>query len=240
LLPIVITSESGTETSTQVELSKKRQTVHIKVDERPASIEVDPEYKLFRLLDDSELPPSFSVFFGDKNGVIIAPDLPDSNDEKSKYGAIAKLLSRDYGQKIVSYADAEIEEYASERSILILGDRDENPVNKLVWQYLDEIIQVDSKNITVAGKSYPRAGTAVGVAIKNPSNPAKNICIFFGYGVETDGEGAVEDTLLKSGKRLRYFSTKSYVVFTGSGTPVKGLFPGEKRLKYNFSGAEKN
>ncbi|MBE9527872.1 MAG: hypothetical protein IME99_01380 [Proteobacteria bacterium] len=230
LLPVVITTEDGAKRSTKVKVEKTRQTVFIEVDERPATIEVDPEYTLFRLLDDSEVPPSFSVFFGDKQGVIISPDSQGSDNHSSKYGEIAKLLSRDYGQKIISYADADIEEYASERSILILGDSDENPVNKLVWQYLEEIVQFDEKSVTVAGKSYSKDGTVVGVAVKNPANPSKNICLLFGYGDNED--------IIKNAKRLRYFSTKSYVVFTGSGSPVKGLTPGDKRLRYEFPDKE--
>jgi hypothetical protein len=231
LLPVVITTEDGAKISTQARIEKRRQTVYIEVDEKPASIEVDPEYTLFRLLDDSEVPPSFSVFFGDKQGVIIAPYSRAKDYQGSKYGEIAKLLSKDYGQRIVSYADAKIEEYASERSILILGDMDENPVNRLVWQYLEEIVQIDEKRITVAGKSYPKDGTVVGVAIKNPTDASKNICVLFGYG---DNE-----SILRNAKRLRYFSTKSYVVFTGTGSPVKGLTPGEKLLRYDFSDLKK-
>ncbi len=225
-LPVVVTTDNGTK-RTIVEIDKKRQTVHIDVDEKPTSIEIDPDYTLFRLLDDDEVPPSFSVFFGDKNGVII---MPDSGGPKSKYAPIAELLSKDYGQKIVSYADAEIEEYASQRSILILGSMDENPVNKLVWQYFEDTIQVNQEKVTIAGKSYPRTDSLVGVAIKNPLNPEKNICILFGD----------TDNTLKNGKRLRYFSNKSYVVFQGNGSPDKGLFPGIKTLKYDFPARDQN
>ena len=73
-LPILLTFEDGRINRRRVQVDKVRQTVHLEVDERPASIEIDPDHTLFRLLDDDEIPPSFSVFFGDKNGVIILPD----------------------------------------------------------------------------------------------------------------------------------------------------------------------
>ncbi len=226
-LPVVVTSEDGRETKEQVAIDKERQTVYLDVDEKPASIELDPDYTIFRLLYDTEIPPSFSVFFGDRSGLII---MPDSGGKESKYAAIANLFSKDYGQRIITYTDADIEEYASEKSILILGDRRENPVNKLVWKYFEKTLKIDEDRITVAGKQYQRAGTVVGVAVKNPFNPSKNICILFGD----------TDDIFTYGKRLRYFSTKSHVVFTGSGTPDKGISPGSKALKYDLSKKKSN
>jgi hypothetical protein len=166
------------------------------------------------------MPPSFSSFFGDERGVIIVPD----KDPEQKYSSAATLLSKDFGQTVVTYEDANIEEYLNERSVFILGGPGENPAFDLIRHALSEYITITKGSFEIAGKPYDRRETALAVAVKNPKNPAKTICVFF----------ADTDNILKTAKRLRYYLPKSYVVFSGTRPPAKGLFPGQKVLVHEF------
>ncbi len=47
---------------------------------------------------------------------------------------------------------------------------------------------------------------------------------------------AEPEKITMNGKRLRYFSDSSYVVFTPGGKVEKGTFSGARRLRFDFSG----
>lgn len=221
-LPILIKTEGNGAVLKQVAVSGTAARVSIETDAMPLSFEIDPGYENFRILSDPEVPPSFSVFFGDESGVIIVPDKRPGR----KYSRAATLLSKDFGQRVVTHEDADVEEYLNERSVFIFGGPGENPAFDLVRSALSEHVTITEGSFEIAGKTYDRRTTALAVAVKNPKNPAKNICVFL---AKTDGE-----SILKTAKRLRYFLPKSYVVFSGSVSPAKGLFPGERVLGHEF------
>lgn len=58
---------------TVVDLSQKRQTIHLSVPARPWRLEVDPQFDVFRRLDPGELPPTLSEALGAASLLIVLP-----------------------------------------------------------------------------------------------------------------------------------------------------------------------
>jgi hypothetical protein len=55
-LPVKITFDGGNETR-WVDIAQERQTVQIDVDDAPRAVRLDPELRVYRLLEPEELPP---------------------------------------------------------------------------------------------------------------------------------------------------------------------------------------
>jgi hypothetical protein len=217
-LPVSIDTADGV-VKREIVIEKAVENISIELRSRPLSVDIDPGYENFRILSDSEVPPSLGGFFGDRSGVIIVPE-----DFMEKYLPVAALFKKDYGQKIIDSANTGISKYLKERPVLILGSPEENPAFALVKELFDANLTVGDNKVEVAGAGYDRTGIAVGIAAKG----TKPVSLFF-----TDK--GIEGTL-KAAKRLRYYLPKSYAVFPSEGGAVKGLLPGDKALFYEFNG----
>ncbi|MEK6760148.1 MAG: M1 family aminopeptidase [Deltaproteobacteria bacterium] len=215
-LPVLVTTEEGA-IWREVSIDTERTEVNIEVRGRPLSIEIDPEYQVFRLLSDRELPPSFASIFGDKNGIIAIPD-----KDPEAYDDIAQLLSKDYGLAVKKASEV-TDEDLNTRSVLIVGE-DNILIEKTGRGRDNEAVVITPEDITVDGKTFQRKIQTIAVATKNPLAPGRVICYILG-----DAQGANE-----AGRRLRYFTEWSYVVFGGDQKPVKGMIEGKNPLRRAF------
>ena len=74
----------------------------------------------------------------------------------------------------------------------------------------------------MAGQSFDRQGAVLVLAVRNPANPSKTLCLFV-----TD---LGREAALDAARRLRYFTDSSWLVFTSDGRAEKGTFKGEQIL----------
>lgn len=226
-LPVVTKSAGGGEAVKTVRVAKEAERVRLRLDERPVSMEVDPDHEVFRLLADSEVPPTLGGCFGDKDGVIIVPDGLIGD----RFLDSAVLLSKDYGLKIRSASDGSLREYVKERSVFMLGGPGENALFEDIEDHIYKNLQVKEGRVTVDGLHFGEGGF-VAAAVKNPYNASKDLCIFFGFGLP--GERGDKEEILKAVKRIRYYTKMSYIVFPAEGDTVKGVFPAESSLSHFF------
>lgn len=181
------------------------------------SVEIDPEYQVFRLLSDEELPPSFASFFGDKNGIIAIPDKAPAD-----YEGLARLLSKDYGLAVKKASEVTDEELST-RSVMMIGDG--NILIEKTHPDLDsKALIINPEEIKVDGRTFTRKGHAVAVAAKHPGAPGRVLCYILG-----DAQGVDE-----AGRRLKYFTEWSYLVFGPDQKPVKGMIEGKNPLRRAF------
>ncbi len=212
-LPVLVKTENGDEWR-EVTIDKERAEVDIEVGGRPLSVEIDPEYQVFRLLSDEELPPSFATIFGDKNGIIAVPDR-----DTGAYEGLAELLAKDFGLAVRKASEVTDEELKT-RSVLVIGDGN-GLIEKTSRGRDSEDVIIKPDEFTVDGRTFPRKGHTIAVAAKNPSAPGRVICYILG-----DAQGVNE-----TGRRLRYFTEWSYIVLGPDARPVKGIFEGENALR---------
>lgn len=194
------------------------------LDSKPVSIELDPDFQNFRILADAEVPATFAAFFGSGDGTIV---LPDRNVMHDKYFLAAELLAKDFG--LSSTTDSEIgrKDFLKDRSILILGGPKENRLYWLTGQYFSKHVRIGEDSFEIGGKSFPRNGSVLAIAAKNPHDKSKTICLFTA--------DLSKDGVLDAAKRLRYFTDSSWLVITPDGKAEKGTFEGEKVLKKTFN-----
>ncbi len=225
-LPVVFNTEAG-KVRKAVRIEKPAGKVSVELDSKPISLEIDPEYEVFRLLSDEETPPTLASFFGDKNGVIV---IPGKAGIREKYIAPAEFLSADYNISYLPDSGIHSKDYLKDRSMLVFGGPGENGLFPELAEYLSSYARLKHDSIEIDGRSYGLKGTILVLSMKNPVTPAKTICLLFG--------DADKERILKAAKRMRYFTQYSYLVITDEKLE-KGTVPGKAVLRYEFSGSEK-
>lgn len=215
-LPLLVKTEDG-DVWSEASMDTERAEIYLKLGSRPLSIEIDPEYQVFRLLSNEELPPSFASFFGDKNGIIAVPD-----KDNEAYEGLARLLAKDYGLAVKRDTDVTDEDLLT-RSVLIIGDGN-TLIEKTRPAIVSGAVVINPDAFTIGGRPFTRKGITVALAIKNPAAPGLVLCYILG-----DANG-----ITGAGKRLRYFTEWSYLVFEGDQKPVKGIFEGKNALRRTF------
>lgn len=221
-LPILFETEKGKVWKT-VSVSKEVDSVYAELASKPRSFEVDPEYQVFRIPADDEMPPSFGAFFGDKRGIMVLPNRPKLQD---KYFTAATTLAKDYGLTVITDSDIGKKDFLKDKSIFIFGGPGENALYGMMKDYFGKEVQITDTGYVIDGKTFKKEGTALAIAIKNPHMPSKMICLFIG-----DME---KQNIEETGKRMRYFSDLSYIIFRKDEKPEKGTFPGKKVLRHEF------
>lgn len=199
------------------------------LDSRPSEMVIDPDYQNFRILTDTEVPATFAGFFGDTDAAVVLPNRKDMNE---KYRLAADLLAKDFGLKLTTDAEIGRKDYLKDYSLLILGGPRENRLYWLTGQHFSKHARINENSFEIAGKSFPRNGSVLALAVKNPHDPSKTMCLFM-----TDLK---REAILDAAKRLRYFTDSSWLVITPEGKAEKGTFEGEMVLKHIFKGASKN
>ena len=221
-LPVRIETASGPVWRT-FSIKSASDELTAELDSKPLSIELDPDYQNFRILSDAEAPPTFAGFFGDKEAVII---LPNRNDIHDKYMPAADMLAKDYGLNLTTDADIGKKDYLKDHSIFIFGGPKENRLYWLSGRYFSKSAAIGEDAFEVAGRSFPRKGSVLVLAAKNPHAPSKTLCLFI-----TD---LGKDAVLDAARRIRYFTDSSWLVITPDGKAERGTFEGDKTLKRSF------
>ncbi len=221
-LPVLVKTETGNEWKS-VRLEKESEEFTVGVGARPISVEVDPGLQTFRILDDTEVPPTFAGLLGDKGSRIVVPEKAEAGQ---RYQGAAALFSADFGLEVISDSEAGKTDYLKDSSLLILGGPGENRFYWLASPHFHGRMELTDTTAEVAGKVFPRKGTTLALAARNPNDAAKTLVVLLGEG---DPEG-----VSASARRLRHLTDFSYLVFTADGRVEKGLFEGEKTLKHVF------
>lgn len=220
-LPVLIKTPSG-EVRKTVRMSKETEDFTIELNDEPISLEIDPQSEVFRILADEEVPATLAGLLGDRRSLIVIPNKSRLYDQ---YLRAADLLARDYNLEIITDAEAGMQDNLWDRSLFIFGGPGENRFALLTGQYFSRHVKFADGSIEIKDKSYQRGSSTAVVAIKNPHTPSKTLAMLTGP--------PDRDALMETVKRVRYFTDFSYLIFTG-GKVEKGLFEGEKTLKYTF------
>lgn len=234
-LPIRFTTRSGETMTHLVEMKQERKEVEVTLPEMPLSLEIDPDFDLFRILSDGESPPTVGTLLGDRDGVIV---LPSEEESLALYRPLAEMFSMEYGLTI--QGEGEIDKTAvGERSIFIMGGAGENGLFEVIMNALPGGVEIGPNSITINNRRYNLDESTVVLAVKNPLNQARVIGAIFGRGggrgdKRGEGETAAQSWLSRIGRRIPHLTGKSYLIFRGDGTVERGLFEGEKPLSYRF------
>jgi aminopeptidase N len=104
---------------TAVDLSQKRQTIHLSVPLRPWRIAVDPQFDVFRRLDPGELPPTLSEALGAQSLLIVLPS-EAAKSLRDAYAALARAWTAS-GTKVEVRWDRQLSRLPSDRAVWLMG-----------------------------------------------------------------------------------------------------------------------
>lgn len=221
-LPVLIETASGP-VRRSFSIKSASEELVAELESKPLSIELDPDYQNFRILSDAEAPPTFAGFFGDQEALIIMPSRSGLQD---KYKPGAEMLAKDYGLGLMTDAEIGKKDFLKDHSIFIFGGPKENRLYWLSGRYFSRNATIGENAFEIAGRSFPRQGSVLVLAAKNPHDPSKTLCLFV-----TDLD---KDAVLNAARRLRYFTDSSWLLITPDGKAEKGVFEGDKTLKRSF------
>ncbi|MEA3413130.1 MAG: M1 family aminopeptidase [Pseudomonadota bacterium] len=184
-----------------VDMRKKSQRVEISFPARPLRVDVDPDFDLFRRLDQRELPPTLGQVFGANNLLIILPS-PVKEGASREYGALAAAWQRRYPGSAVVF-DREIDAMPDDRPVWILGR--ENRFAAEIDQWVGENDGFD--DILRAASEPGRSGRAsVVLAARRDHQPDITV-----------GKIAVDDVVALAGlaRKLPHYGAYGYLLFEG-------------------------
>ncbi len=182
----------------------------------PLSLEVDPEFDLFRLLDARETAPSLGQMFGDPEIVAVLPSKA-SPAALAAYREMITFWTGGNAQKIVVRTDADKAALPTDRAIWVFG-RDNALAAK--WFASDPAtdFEVGADAIRADGGRIPYAGHSAVIVRRHPGNAGKAI----GWVVVDPIEAAPG-----LARKLPHYGKYSYLGFAGiePANDVKGEWP---------------
>ena len=180
----------------------------------PVKIEVDPQFDVFRRLDKSEVPPSFSQIFGSKKGVIILPKASPLLEDYRTLAETWQQTQEAQGNSLQILVDENLTEFPKDKSTWVIGFD-----NKFAGMFT---IQEDYKSVFSAEETelinkLTSEGSLV-YAIPNPEDNAYTMG-FIGTNVKLAVPGLT--------RLLSHYGKYSYLGFEGErpNNVLKGNFP---------------
>lgn len=208
-----------------VPVTKDSTTFDWTLDERPLSLELDPDHELFRRLHKAEIPVTIRNVLAD-TVVVVTPSRVTS-EKAEAYARLAGRLAAS-GRASVR-VDSTLEKDDLEAvSVIALGGTGENLVYRHVTPPAD--VQLDAGRIVIDGTVYADSGHAAFAAFASGIDPARTVCAVLG-----NSAGAVA----LAGHKLVYYGKYGYVTFLNGERLAAGDFPpSDSPLIYRFDETE--
>ncbi|MFO1434806.1 MAG: M1 family aminopeptidase [Candidatus Competibacteraceae bacterium] len=214
-VPMAIAYDNGIEVKT-VTMTQKEQTFELPCAAKPLLIEVDPQFQLFRKLDDRERPPALSTLFGSTAPLIVLPSTA-APARLASYRELAAKWAADGSKSIGVVLDTDLKTLPADRSVWVLGS--ENEFAALVKQSLTSYdAELTHDAIRFGTASFSLRSTSAIVAVRHPANPAAVVVL-----VTVDNPAAVAGLA----RKLPHYGKYSYLAFEGNEptNTAKGEWP---------------
>jgi len=223
-LPVRLTAAGGEIIEKNIKIKKEREKFSITATARPNLLEVDPGKRVFRILSDSEVPPSLSVVLGDKDALLVVTGPKAGRTGRT---AGAKLLAKDFGLKVSEIKEGDIKKILNEKSLFIINGPGMPALLKGLNLRLPANISLDETGFTIGKKTDKTKVKAIAIAMKNPFNAGKNIVLF-------SSRSRTRAEILKEIKKIRYYTKYSYIIMGKGKVLEKGITAVENALSYSF------
>ena len=222
-VPVRITLQNSQAVSVELDLRSLDQTVTISVSTRPVSLEVDPDYHVFRRLDRTTLPPMLNLFLTDGSRLVIEPVDPDPASHP--YAALARRIKgQDAGHGSVTImTDRSISGLAEtgfvNGSVLVLGDRAMNRFTDWAVGVCGNVAQLGMNKTVIEGRVYEGPEIAVLLSCRDPQTPDHVVSVFYGH---------TPHAVTRIARVLFFYGWQSYVVFQEGAVISRGDFVPER------------
>jgi len=168
-VPIAVTL-AGEENafSTQITMTDKKGVFHIPLLAKPLRVDVDPEFDLFRRVDNTETPPALSRVLGADKLTLVLPRRADEPLRKA-YQVAAQSWMQPMVHSIQVVWDDEIEQLPSEGAVWLFGW--ENRFRDEFEDALSAAAQLSSAGAELGGSQFAVTANAMIMAAQGKKTP---------------------------------------------------------------------
>ncbi len=176
-VPIRILHADGT-LDIDVPLRLATEEVSVPVGVVPLSVELDPDYHLFRKVPASEIVPTTAAT---RHGSSLATVLP-AGDVPEKYQTLRGIFESSFEKdgETVAYTVGEIEEGAlAERCVLILGEAVRDPYVSAFLSAIEFPVRFGDEGFELHNVTYAEPGYALLCTVRHPDVPGGGVTVIY-------------------------------------------------------------
>ena len=216
-LPLAVHLQ-GVETAyqTTARMEGKQLALSLRVPARPVRLDVDPEFDIFRRLDQAEIPPALSQVFGAEKALILIPAEAPAPLRKA-YQELAQAWRAAEPDKIEIKADSALKALPKNRAVWLLG-WENRWLTKLQPALQGYAFKVDNDGASINTQRYARAEQALVVSARSPVNPAVSLAWLASNNPQT---------IAALARKLPHYARYSFLAFQNSdvSNTLKGQWP---------------
>ena len=176
---------------------------------KPVSMQIDPDYDVFRRLDRMEIPPTLGQIMGDKDLLVIVPESYDSTRIEVYEKFIRSVCNAD---DIVFKTDSEIVEDELDNVNTWIISRNNSVIKRL--KLSDSLpVKMFNKKIQINDKSFYYSRYNYFITVRNPFNSKRTIII------SDLSKDIYADAM---SRKIPHYGRYSYLVFRGHTNVYKG------------------
>ncbi len=214
-IPVIIRT-SKEYTSLKIEMNEKDQSFSIDVKDKPYTLEIDPEFDVFRKLDPNEIPPALSKIFGSDSILILLPaDAPD--EIFGMYAELGEKWAKESRGRISVGIDRNFTDLPADKGIWLLG-WENNYLPEMKKWLNDYNIELNDKSVRINKTVLTKKDNSFVITAGNPRNPAESIALLTIHSPEAVSGLA---------RKLPHYGKYSYLAFSGEepANVAKGQWP---------------
>lgn len=195
-LPIVVMTGHGKK-EFFLTTDEQKKEFSFRISDKPISIEIDPDYHLFRIIQEKDLHPCLNLFLARINKYYL---ISDGDKRRESFLSLAERLKEDKGGSIIT--SQYLTDALKKGPIFILGKEDlKIPIKGL---------SLGSSHFSFKGKIYDRADHAILYSLRNPYKEEEIITIYLGNSPEAT----------ERARYIPYYGNDTYIIFEG-GQPIE-------------------
>jgi hypothetical protein len=215
--------EEGRRETIAIKVRSSSDHIQMPLSFTPVSVELDPDYMLFRRIDRTVLPPMLNLFVTDRTRTVIVPPAA-SREESSIYRRVVERLTTqetgDFQQVTMTVLPPEEADLGrSGGSALFLG-----PTQRDAWRHASDPdcaarVQLDEARVTIDQSVVEGPNLAVLVSCPVKGTPGHVATLF--YGMTPEAAGRVT-------RLLFFYGWQSYLVFRDGAVVARGDLGGNR------------
>ncbi len=194
----------------RIQMTSKQQDFTFSLENQPLALAVDPQFDVFRRLDDSEIPSSMGQLFAADDVLIVL----SSGEEQKMTEAYTRLATNwtanRPGSKVVR--DDQIRQLPQDRMVWLFGQH-----NRFAGQLASladtNQVSINGNSLSVYGNDYDRKTHSYAITVSNTGKPAASSRQTIGW-LSADSVAS----LTGMARKLPHYGKYSYLVFLGAQT----------------------
>ncbi|MEO8359065.1 MAG: M20/M25/M40 family metallo-hydrolase [Vicinamibacteria bacterium] len=168
-IPILVRTNKGAKIETvSLDAASSTFKLSLPADHEPLTIDVDPEFDVFRKLDPRETPTSIGQIFGESRVLALLPSKATAAQQKA-YRDLVESWRSD-AQAIDVRLDNEMTTLPKDRAVWLLGRE-----NLFATSIFSAHLKADARDIRIDGESMALAGHSLVLTERHPSNLEKAV-----------------------------------------------------------------